>query len=224
MFEEIGALIDKREQPGSLDRAVELLLELRAKHPEQDIVRGKLAHAYYYKGHFSPEGTPERERFFEQGMTHGKEAVTLNPRAVYGNYWYAANMGSWGLCRGVMASLKSIDPMHKAMVVVLEENEQFYFAGPHRVLGRLYHQAPGWPISIGNKNKAAKHLERAVQLAPSFMHNRLYLSEFYLDSGPKKKAREHLEWMINTPLHPDHQKEDGEYKEQAQQLMRRHFG
>ncbi len=87
----------------------------------------------------------------------------------------------------------------------------------------MFHQAPGWPISIGNKNKAAHHLERAVERAPTFMHNRLYLSEFYLDTGKKNKAREHLDWMIATPLHPDHEQEDGEYKEQAQQLRRRFF-
>jgi tetratricopeptide (TPR) repeat protein len=223
MFEQINALIDKREQPGNLDRAVELLLELRDKHPEKDIIRGKLAHAFFYKGHFTPEGNPERERAFEQGMNYGKEAVTLYPRAVYGNYWYAANLGSWGLCHGIMASLKSIDPMRKSMDIVLKENEDFFFCGPHRVLGRLFHQAPGWPISIGNKNKASHHLERAVERAPTFMHNRLYLSEFYLDTGKKNKAREHLDWMIETPLHPDHEQEDGEYKEQAQQLRRRFF-
>jgi hypothetical protein len=109
------------------------------------------------------------------------------------------------------------------MEVVLKENENFFFAGPHRVLGRLYHQAPGWPISIGNKNKAAHHLERAVELGPKFMHNRLYLSEFYLDTGKKKKALVHLDWMIETPLNPEHEKEDGEYKEQARQLKARFF-
>ena len=153
----------------------------------------------------------------------GKEAITLNPKAVYGNYWYAANLGSWGLCRGIMSSLKSITPMRKSMEIVLKENENFYFAGPHRVLGRLYHQAPGWPISIGNKSKASDHLERAVKLAPTFFHNRLYLAEFYLDVGKKPKAKEHLEWILATPIHPDHIKEDGEYREHAEQLNAKFF-
>jgi len=223
MFEEINGLIDKKEQPGNLDRAIELLLELKGQHPADDIVRGKLSHAFYYKGRFTPEGDPSREKLFEQGMTYGRESVTLNPRTVYGNYWYAANMGSWGMCRGIMASLKSIDEMRKAMEIVLKENERFFFAGPHRVLGRLYHQAPGWPISIGKKTKAAEHLERAVELAPSFFHNRLFLAEFYLDVGKKEKAREHVNWMVETPLHPDHQIEDGEYKDQAVKLRNKFF-
>lgn len=223
MFEEINKYIDQREQSGNLDKAIELLKELKNKHPEKDIIRGKLAHAHYYKGHFTPEGDPAREAQFEAGMTYGQEAITLNPKAVYGNYWYAANLGSWGLCRGIMSSLKSITPMRKSMEIVLKGNENFYFAGPHRVLGRLYHQAPGWPISIGNKSKAADHLERAVKLAPTFFHNRLYLAEFYLDVGKKAKAKEHLEWMLDTPINPDHIKEDGEYREQAEQLKEKFF-
>lgn len=223
MFEEINGFIDKKEQPGNLDHAIELLERLKAAHPEQDIIRGKLAHAHWYKGHFTPEGDPAQERIFERGMNLGKEAITLNPRATYGNYWYAANLGSWGLCRGMMASLKGIDPMFKAMQIVLKENENFFFGGPHRVLGRLYHQAPGWPISIGNKNKAVHHLERAVQLGPDFIHNHLYLSEFYLDTGKKDKAREQLDWIINKQLNPDHAREDGEYREQARQLRSKFF-
>lgn len=223
MFEEINEHIDKREQPGALDRAIELLLELKKQHPEKDIIRGKLSHAHFYKGRFAPEGSREREDYFEMGVNYGREAVTLNPRAVYGNYWYSSNMGMLGMCRGVMASLKSIDPMRKAMEVVLHENEKFYFGGPHRALGRLYHQAPGWPISIGKKTKAAEHLERAVELAPNFFHNRLWLAEFYLDVGKKPKAREHLEWLINTPLHPDHKIEDGDYQEHARKLNNKFF-
>ena len=221
MFDEVNPLIDKREEPGNLDKAVRLLEELKQKHPGKDLVRGKLSHAYFYKGRFADEGSRDRIDLFKRGMDYGKEAITLNPKAVYGNYWYASNMGMWGLCRGIMSSLKGIDPMRKSMQVVLGENENFFFGGPHRALGRLYHQAPGWPISIGNKGKAAEHLERAVAIGPDFMHNRLFLAEFLLDVGKKDKAREHIQWIIDRPLHPDHEIEDGVYKEQAREMAQK---
>lgn len=221
MLEEVSQLIDKRETKGSLDRAIEILEKLKAENPDKDIIRGKLSSAYFYKGLFSAEGSREREDAFDNGSRYGLEAITLNPRAVYGNFWYASNLGYLGLCRGALASLASIDPFKKSMEIVLKENENFYFAGPHRALGRLMHQAPGWPISIGNKNKAMDHLEKAVQLAPNFFNNRLYLAEILVDLGKKDKALEHLEWCKSTPLNAGHEIEDGVYKEGAERLLKR---
>ncbi|MCE9596576.1 MAG: hypothetical protein K8S54_01280 [Spirochaetia bacterium] len=221
MLEEVSQLIDKRETKGSLDKAIEILERLKTEHPEKDIIRGKLSSAYFYKGLFSVEGSREREDAFDHGVKYGQEAITLNPRAIYGNFWCASNLGYLGMCRGALASLASIDPFKKSMEVVLRENENFYFAGPHRALGRLMHQAPGWPISIGNKNKAAEHLEKAVQIAPNFFNNRLYLAEILMDLGKKEKALEHLNWCKATPLNPGHEIEDGVYKESAEKLLKR---
>jgi tetratricopeptide (TPR) repeat protein len=223
MFEEIGKLIDKKEAPGNLERAIEMLEKLKGEHRANDVVRGKLAHAHFYRGYLAPEGSREREDLFEKGVSYGKEALALNPRAVYGNYWYGANLGMLGMCKGVMASLRSIDPMHKAMTVVLEENERFYFGGPHRSLGRLYHQAPGWPISIGKKGKAMTHLERAVQIGPNFFHNRVLFAELLIDVGKKKQAGEHLDFVLDSPLNPDHKIEDGNYQRQARALRTKLF-
>jgi hypothetical protein len=123
-----------------------------------------------------------------------------------------------GICRGIMASLRYIEPMRKAVQIVLEQNEKFFFAGPHRMLGRLYHQAPGWPISIGSKAKAAEHLERSVSLAPTFLNNRLFLAEFYLDVGKKPQAREQIDFILGATLNPDHQIEDGGFQQEARKL------
>lgn len=221
MFDEINTLIDERETAGKLEEAATKLEALKLRHPESDIIRGKLSNTYFYVGLFAPEGERAREEAFDKGCEYGKEAITLNPAAVYGNFWYASNLGYLGICRGVLASLASIDPFRKSMDIVLRENERFFFGGPHRALGRLYQQAPGWPISIGNKNKAAEHLERAVELFPDFVVNRLYLAEFYVETGKKDKAREHLEWCAKAELKPAHKREDGVYKDQAALLLKR---
>ncbi len=221
MFEEVNKCFETKEDPASLDKALELLMDLKEQHPEKDIIRGKMSHAYFYKAYFSTG--KEKEHFHDLGTQLGKEAITLNPAALYGNYWYGSNLGMLGVCRGIMASLKSIDPMKKSMEIVLDNNENFFFAGPHRALGRLYHQAPGWPISIGKKTKALDHLERAVELAPEFIHNRLFLSELYLDMGKKPKAREQLDWIIDHPVNPDHIIEDGEYQDQAKIMTNKYF-
>lgn len=223
MLKEVSTYLDLRETEGNLDKAIAILLELKTKYPEEDIICGKLSSAYFYKGLFETQNPAKQELYYEHGVNYGKEAITLNPQAIYGNYWYASNVGMLGLCRGMMASLVSIDPLKKSYEIVLKENERFFFGGPHRELGRLYHMAPGWPISIGNKTKALQHLERAVEIGPEFFKNRLYLAELYIDIGHRAKAREHLEWIASQEVKPEHKIEDSVYKEKGIEILQRYF-
>lgn len=50
-------------------------------------------------------------------------------------------------------------------------------AGPERVLGELYLQAPGPPVSIGDADAATSHFKRAAALAPLSIDNQLGLVE-----------------------------------------------
>jgi tetratricopeptide (TPR) repeat protein len=77
-------------------------------------------------------------------------------------------------------------------------------AGPDRNLGLLYQQAPGWPLSIGNRRKARQHLEAAVQLAPDYPENRLNLLEAFLEWGERQNAERELQAV--EKLWPDAKK------------------
>ena len=37
-------------------------------------------------------------------------------------------------------------------------DETYDQAGAHRVLGRIYYEAPSWPISVGDSKKSLQHL------------------------------------------------------------------
>jgi predicted Zn-dependent protease len=56
-------------------------------------------------------------------------------------------------------------------------------AGPDRMLGELYRQAPGRPWSIGDPAKAVVHFRRAAALAPDSVANRLGLAQALLAAG-----------------------------------------
>ncbi len=217
MFDEVTGLFDKREAPGNLDRALELLTDLERDHPAVDEIPGRIAYAYYYKGHFAT-AKAEQDRLFSAGIDAAQRAIARAPRSLWGNYWYAGNTGTLGVVRGIRASMKGIEPMHRALTIALDIDEHFYHAGPHRTSGRLFHKAPGWPISIGDKKKARHHLERAVEIAPDFFHNRIFLAELFLTLRDKARAREQLDWLIAATADPAHAREDEPYQRQARKL------
>lgn len=52
-------------------------------------------------------------------------------------------------------------------------------AGPDRMLGFLYLQAPGFPISIGDLDSSLEHFKKAVSIDPDFYQNRAGLALAY---------------------------------------------
>ena len=62
----------------------------------------------------------------------------------------------------------------------IELDPAFEEAGPHRVLGGLYLEAPGPPSGVGSLRRALRELETAVRLAPDHPDNMLLLAKAYL--------------------------------------------
>ncbi|HMS40050.1 MAG TPA: hypothetical protein PKE69_07495, partial [Pyrinomonadaceae bacterium] len=96
----------------------------------------------------------------------------------------------------------------------------YFYGGAWRVLGRVYHKAPGFPFSIGSTKKAIECLEKAVNLGPKFYLNHLFLAEAYISNRDKDKAREQLEWIQNAPLNKNHEFEDERDKNLAETLLK----
>lgn len=83
-----------------------------------------------------------------KGESYADKAIGLDPNNAKGYYWKASNIGRWGQTRGILASLFKADPMRKLLDRSAEldpsQGDAWF------VLGQLYEQVPGFPISFGN--------------------------------------------------------------------------
>jgi hypothetical protein len=82
--------------------------------------------------------------------------------------------------------------MESALKQTIKLDPEVDFAGPHRSLGLLYRDAPGFPTSVGSRSKARLHLQKAVELRPDFPENWLCLLETYLKWGDKRAAESQI--------------------------------
>jgi tetratricopeptide (TPR) repeat protein len=69
-------------------------------------------------------------------------------------------------------------------------------AGPYRLLGSLYGQAPDPPISLGDEEKGLDYLRKAVKLAPDEPENHFRLAELLAAMGEKAEAKRHLQQAL----------------------------
>jgi len=221
----------------NFEKAVQFLRNMEDEHPE-NLLKARdlflhstggdrageaysyLAETLFWLGDITEDKT-QKERFHGEGVEYGKNAVKHSPNSVEANLWYAANMGSHGMARGIMSSLFYLGDIDKYGSQAMTLDKAFFHGAPLRLMGRFYHQCPGWPIGKGDIGKAIKLLEQAVEVGPGFLLNHLYLAEAYIAKRRKKEARQVLENMLKQEqfeVMPHYQKN---VQELARELMKK---
>lgn len=186
---------------GKLRQAFQLYVSLLpAAGPARQALLTRLARTAYLLGEESPAA--ERQPYYERGRDYAATLKAEFPRAVAGPYWLALNLA--GLADVNRWQGRRLLP---EIIANLEEaaalEPTYDQAGPWRTLGRIYYEAPGPPLSVGNLEKSLELLQKAVALAPTNATNHLYLAETLLRLGETEAAVRELQLVLTAPHHAD---------------------
>ena len=99
---------------------------------------------------------------FTEGEGYADKAIAADPQNDQGYFWKSANMGRWGQVRGILDSLGKAGPMKDLLVKEISLNPER--SDPYFVLGQLYREVPGWPLSFGNTDAAVSLGRKAVDM------------------------------------------------------------
>ena len=178
----------------------------------------RLARACFALGDLAP--IAERGRYYEKGLAYAEKLLANEPNGVAGHYWKAMNLSGLADVGTRMQGFKLLPKIMEELKRVLALNESYDEAGAHRVIGRIYFEAPGWPISVGDKKKSLEHLSTAVRLAPANSSNHLYLAETLLDQGNKPQAREEFEKVLQPDKHAFTPRDLEDDRQEARRLLK----
>lgn len=219
IYDKVQKLIDEREiSDENLETARDELFALVETDQECAWAYGLLAEINFWLGE-TAEDQEDKIAFYDEGVQCGEAAVGIDENSLEANFWLAVCYGAFGQEKGVMQSLALVQPIKKAAERAANIDGTYFYGGPWRVLGRLYHKAPGFPISVGSTKKAIECLEKAVAAGPKFFLNRIFLAEAYLSNRDQAKAREQLEWVLNAAPNKNHEREDADNQRQAAALL-----
>ncbi len=164
-----------------------------------------LSRAYFFlaDSHIRLQGDDEAENkdqmmaTFEKGVTAAEQAIKLrdpsfaekvgageswqehvseaHEAAIPGLYWYATNLGKWALLEGIATILARKDDIMATMELICEEDEDFFYGACHRYFGVYWTKVPF------NKDpeKAKKHFDRALEIAPDYVATKVLMAENY---------------------------------------------
>lgn len=131
----------------------------------------------------------QRSTLAELGIAACRRGIALDSNGVAAHYYLGLNLGQLARTK-LLGAFKLISEMEAEWSTAIQLDPRFDYGGPHRTLGTLYRDAPGWPTSIGSEKKARQHLEKALELHPDFPGNMLSLLEGRIEWGEKKVVRD----------------------------------
>jgi tetratricopeptide (TPR) repeat protein len=187
---------------------------------ERSLRLAHLARLYFFLGEAGEQET--RKYNYEQGRIYARLLIKEQPLGVEGFYWLALNLCGTAGVSGPKDGLALLPRIIELMKTALHIDEVYDQAGAHRVLGRIYFKAPGWPLSVGDVDKSISHLSSAVKLAPENSTNHLFLAETLYSVGKRTKAKEELEKVMIVTHHalgPQGLEED---QQRAQELIKKY--
>jgi hypothetical protein len=155
--------------------------------PTNSEAASQLARACFDMVEFAAKGT-QRIDYAKQGIAAAREAVARDFKLVAGHYYLAMNLGQLADAMRNLGGLKLVAEMEREFHTARKFDAAFDFAGADRSLGLLYRDAPGWPISVGNRTKARQHLEQARKLSTDYPDNQLTMLETWLKWGEREKV------------------------------------
>ncbi len=117
-----------------------------------------------------------REAYVRRGLTWVNTALKVNPEGVEGQFYHGVLSGLLGDLDNSYG-MDAVKQIEARMTLLIDRGTDIAHGGPQRVFGLLLLRAPGPPASIGSLRNARKQLEHAVEIAPQWPENQLYLAE-----------------------------------------------
>lgn len=183
----------------------------------------KTARMVYFIGNYGAGeaafvSTSAGAKLFDYGAKAGLIAIAANPARVEGQYWYAVDLGSYGLAKGVFAAAKGAGPGMKALETAMSIDPTYHYYGSSRILGRYYQELPG--LMGGSNKKALSYLTKATVEAPKYRNNWTFLGQYYLSTDDYKNAEDACQKAVNaTPI--DGKFEEKRFKREANDCLKK---
>lgn len=170
----------------------------------------KTARLVYFIGNYGVGekrfvNSDEGVTLFDYGAKAGLIAQGLNANGLEGYYWYAIDLGSYGLAKGVLAAASGAKDGMAALQKAKAIDASYQWYGSSRILGRYYQELPG--MFGGSSDKALALIKASTDSAPKFKNNWVFLGQYYISVSQYDKALEACKTALSLPAL------DGKYEE-----------
>lgn len=160
---------------------------------------------------------PEMVAQVKDGAKWSEAVASASTEAIDGLYWYAVNLGKWAASKGFVTKLRYKDDIKNTMLRVQDLNPDYYYGASQRYFGAFEAATAG--LAGGDLEKSNKNFERADQMAPDYLANKVLWAEYWaIKTQNKAKFTQLLNDVLaadptkNPLLEPENRKEQAKAK------------
>jgi tetratricopeptide (TPR) repeat protein len=133
-----------------------------------------------------------QEKAFEALIARSDAAVLSNPKSADLLIWDGIIKSSFAGAKGGLGALSLAKAARDSLEAALKVDDQALSGSAYTSLGTLYASVPGWPVGFGNDKKAAKMLQKAIEINPDGIDSNYFYADYLLQEKQYKKAEEYL--------------------------------
>ena len=183
VLEARGAFFKEPRDIDTVEISAQKYKEAIAIRANEYEVLWEAARSCVWLGNYGPED--KRKEYVKQGLEYANTAVKLKPKGEQGLFYHGALAGKLADL-DFMYGADGIKIIEGRMLQLIKNKSTYIYGGPDRVLATLYMRAPGAPLSVGDYDKALKHMHRALDIEPHWLENQLSMAELEFRLGKKR--------------------------------------
>jgi hypothetical protein len=164
---------------------------------------------YFYGDHYE-NNIDKKKAYFNLCKDYAIRAVSINSNDADGHYWLGVGYGKWSEANGILDSLFYADDVYNEMKAVVTMDSNYFFGFPWAIMATVHNFAPGWPISVGDKEMSYKEVKTAIKLGPKFKFNYQAYAEILMNDGDFTNAKKVIDYALSMPFDEKYPREDEE--------------
>ncbi len=188
--------MERNTHEGNIKLLENLSNELSTNSNSYDL-NWEYAAILYFEGDIYETNINKRKEYYWKTKDYADRAIALNPNGVDGHFWKATGYGLWSQANGILNSLFCVGTVKDEMTKVIEIKTNFFRGLPWAIRAQTYNFAPGWPLSIGNKEQSYKDIQIALKYGEDYRYVHQIYAEMLMNDGKYAEAKEEIEKSLN---------------------------
>lgn len=179
-----------------------------AERPDWDEVNWLHAAMLYFIGDYYETLFEKKKQLFTMTKDYSLKAVRLNDESADAHYWLSVGYAKWSEANGILDSLFYADDILEELNKTIAIRPSLFYGIAWAIRAKVYDFAPGWPLSVGNKERAYQDIRKALEYGPGFRFNYQIYAEILINDGMFEEALKIIEQGLALPLDPMYPREE----------------
>ncbi len=145
---------------------------------------------WYTEGQFFSSNIESKKYCFALSRDYALAAVRLNPYGPDGHYWLGVAYALWSEANGILDSLFYVGDIINEMTKVIDLKPDYFHGSAYAIRAKVYDLAPGWPISLGDKEKSELDIRMALMYGNDYRFVLMTYVEILLNDARYEEAKQ----------------------------------